>query len=138
MHRRRFLLDGATLFATATTLPRLLLGDEAFASGLTRLGAAQPFDYARLKGQARTLAGQHYRPRSSKLPAPIAALDWDRWQSIVFRKTHALWADDERLFRARFFHLGFTMTKAVRIFSVQDGMSQEIAYDAAMFDYGRS
>src|SRR5689334_3802440 len=110
MHRRRFLLNGATLLSTATTLPRLLLGEEALASGLSRLGAAQPFDYARLKGQARTLAGQPYRPRPSKLPEHIAALDWDRWQSIVFRKTHSLWADDdESLFQARFFHLGFTM-----------------------------
>jgi glucans biosynthesis protein len=133
MHRRRFLLNGLTLLST-----RFLLGNDALASGLTRIGAAQPFDYARLKGQARALAGQAYQPPRSKLPPQVAELDWDRWQSIVFRKAQSLWADDDRLFQARFFHLGFTMTKPVRMYSVQDGMSQQIAYDPAMFDYGHS
>jgi glucans biosynthesis protein len=133
MHRRRFLLSSASLLST-----HFLLGNEALGAGLTRLGTAQPFDYARLKGQARTLAGQAYRPPPNQLPPHLAALDWDRWQSIVFRKAHALWADDDVSFQARFFHLGFTMTKPVRIYTVQDGMSQQVAYDPAMFDYGRS
>lgn len=138
MHRRRFLIDSTTLISAATTFPRLLLGDNAFASGIAKLGAPQPFDYARLKGQARSLAGQAYRPPPSRLPPHIAALDWDRWQSITFRKERSLWAGEDLLFQARFFHLGFMMTKPVRIYSVQDGTAQQIAYDPALFDYGRS
>ena len=138
MHRRRFLLDTATFLSTATTLSPFLLGDDACASGVTPLGATEPFDYARLKGLAQALAGKPYRPNTRPLPPHVAQLDWDAWQSIAFRKARSLWAEDDRLFVARFFHLGFTMTKPVRIYSVQDGRSQQLAYDPALFDYGRS
>ncbi len=37
-----------------------------------------------------------------------------------------------------FFILGFRMTRSVQIHSVQDGKSREIAYDPAMFDYGKA
>jgi len=138
MHRRRFLLNGATFLSTAATLTRFGFGDEARASYLKRLGAPQPFDYARLKGVARSMAAEAYRPPTRKLPPHVAALDWDKWQSITFRKDHSLWAGEDLPFEARFFHLGFTMMKPVRIFTVEGGMSQEVAYDPALFDYGRS
>jgi glucans biosynthesis protein len=105
---------------------------------LRSIGAAEPFDYARLKGQARTLADAAYRPSTHKVPPAIARLDWDKWQSITFRKNRSLWADEDLPFIARFSHLGFTMLKPVRIYSVHDGMSQQLAYDPALFDYGRS
>src|SRR5688572_10730692 len=138
MHRRRFLQNGATFFSTAAILSKFAFGDEAGAVNLRRLGATEPFDYARLKGQARTLAGAAYRPPKEQLPRHVAELDWDKWQSITFRKDHSLWADEGVPFVARFFHLGFTMTKPVRLYSVQDGKSQQLAYDSALFDYGRS
>ena len=105
---------------------------------LTRLGVAAPFDYAQLKGLARSMAAAAYKPPNAALPAPIAKLGWDQWQAIRFRDDHSLWAGDGVWFQARFFHLGFTVTKPVRLYSVENGRAQEIAYDPAMFDYSKS
>ena len=51
-----------------------LLAASAPASPLKRLGAAEPFDYAQLKGLARSMAGTAYKPPDVVLPAPIAKL----------------------------------------------------------------
>src|SRR5579862_5032043 len=111
MQRRRFLLNGATLLAATTTLRNGLAADKPVPRGLKMLGTPEPFDYAKLKGLARSLADAPYKPPSGKIPPAIAKLDWDQWQSISFRQEHALWANDDLPFRVRFFHLGFRATK---------------------------
>jgi glucans biosynthesis protein len=113
-------------------------GPDAYAPQLKRLGAPQPFDYARLKGLARSMAATPYQLPSSELPSAIAKLTWDEWQSIRFRNDHSLWAGDALRFQARFLHLGFTIKKPVRIYSVENGFAQELAFDAALFDYSGS
>lgn len=72
------------------------------------------------------------------LPAPIAQLSWDQWQAIRFREDHSLWAGEGLRFQARFFHLGFTIKKPVSLYSVENGMAQQLAFDPALFDYSRS
>ena len=110
----------------------------ARAPPLKPLGAPQPFDYARLKGLARSLATAPYKAPNTELPSPIAALNWDLWQSIRFRDEHSLWAGEGLRFQARFLHLGFTIKKPVRMFSVENGLAQELAFDPALFDYSSS
>ncbi|WP_374012560.1 glucan biosynthesis protein [Pseudoxanthomonas koreensis] len=135
MHRRQFLTRAAAALAAAG-LPLPLL--QAHATPVP-LGTRHPFDYAWLKGHARAMAERAYAPRSDQLPASVAALDWDQYQSIGFRQDHALWADvPGARFQARFFHLGLYFKRPVRMFNVADGQAQELAYDPGMFDYGRS
>ena len=105
---------------------------------LKQRGAPQPFDYARLKGLAKTLADAPYKAPPDQLPSAIAKLDWDHWQSIRFRDEHSLWAGDGLRFRIQFAHLGFRSNKPVRMYLVQDGQAQEIAFDPAMYDYSRA
>ena len=138
MFRRRFLQAGAALAASG-----LALGDSpdtpsAHPSVLKKLGGAQPFDYARLKGEARALAASEYKSSATPLPAPISKLSWDQWQAIRYRDEHSLWYGAGLRFQIRFFHLGFTVTKPVRLYEVVDGQAQQLAYDSAMFDYSRS
>src|SRR3546814_5388698 len=78
------------------------------------------------------------RKPANGLPEPIAALDWDKWQSIRFKDEHSLWKDQDLNFQARFFHLGFTIRTPVHMYEIVDGQATEIAYDSAMFDYGKS
>jgi glucans biosynthesis protein len=138
MFRRRFLQTGAAL--AASTLPGVcvLAADSAGPTPLKRLGAATPFDYARLKGLARSMANAAYQAPSAELPPAIAKLSWDQWQSIRFRDDHSLWFGDGLRFRAQLFHLGFTIKKPVKIFTVEGGQAQEVSYDPALFDYSRS
>ena len=72
------------------------------------------------------------------MPPAIAALNWDRWQSIRFRNESSLWANDHLRFQVRFSHLGFTNKKPVRMYVVENGQVQELGFDRNMFDYSGS
>ena len=134
--QRRTLLG--TACATAALGPAALLSPEARAAGLMPLGRPQPFDYAWLKGQARSLAAAPYQAPQRSLPATIAALDWDQYTSIRFKPEHALWADAKLRFKIELSHLGLYFDRPVRMFDVAGGQAQELAYDPLMFDYGKS
>ncbi|MDR6213458.1 glucan biosynthesis protein D [Paracidovorax wautersii] len=135
--RRHFLRTLGRGAALATAGGLGLNWTQAFAA-LKPLGAAQAFDFATLKGQARALADKPYVSHEGELPASVSQLDWDQYQSIQFRPDHALWADEKLRFQAKFFHLGLFFKKPVHLFSVAEGRAQELAYDPAMFDYGKS
>ncbi len=128
-------------------LKQLAAGFLALASGLTPTAtpavslasaSTEPFDEARLRQRARALAARPYHPRNAVLPPPLAGLGWDAYQSIGYRADHALWAGQRLPFEARFFHLGLFFKSPVRMHEVVDGQSRVIAYDPAMFDYGKS
>jgi glucans biosynthesis protein len=137
LRRRTFLGHAAALAAGSSTLA-LTAPRGAQAARLAYVGAAEPFDYARLKGRARALAAAPYQAPSGALPAEVAALDWDQYQSISYRADHALWADDRLRFQVRLFHLGLFFKEPVHVFEVAGGQAREIAYDPGMFDYGKS
>ena len=136
MHRRQFLASSsAALVALGLPLPSRLLA--APIPGIAS-GPPQPFDFARLKGRARALGAAAYIVPERKLPPAIAALDWDHYQSIRYRKDHALWAGDDTRFMAQFFHPGLFFKLPVRMHEVVDGQAREIPYDPAMFDRSQS
>jgi len=137
MQRRDFLRACAALTVAGLPLPNLG-GTAPATAALTPLGPPQAFDYAWLKGQARALAAGVYQPPVSHLPEAVKTLDWDQYQAIRYHTDHALWAQDRRRFQVQFFHLGLYYTSPVRMYEVVDGQAQELAYDAAMFDYGQS
>jgi glucans biosynthesis protein len=131
---------GAALFAAGAPFASLVESALAAtpAAGLRRLGRPEPFDYAKLKGTARQLGNAAYKARPDALPPTIAALNWDRWQSIRFRYDQSLWAADHLRYQVRFSHLGFTMKKPVRMYVIENGQVQELGFDRNMFDYSRS
>ncbi|MBT2324000.1 glucan biosynthesis protein D [Variovorax paradoxus] len=135
MQRRSFLAAGAL---AATGCSNAVVAPAAQAAGLQPLGRPEKFDYAWLKGVARELADTPYRPHGKALPSDVAALDWDQYQAIRFKPDHALWADGGLRFQVRLFHLGLFFKRPVRMFELVDGQAQELAYDPAMFDYGKS
>ena len=138
MRRRAFLKRSLLLPAAALPLTRALSAGPTVDATVKMLGTPQPFDYAWLKGQARALANQPSRPARDDIPDVLKNLDWDQYQDIRYRPDHALWAKDRLRFRVKFFHLGLFFKAPVRIFEVVDGFAQELAYDPAMFDYGKS
>ena len=136
MQRRDFLRN-ASLALAAFGIPGAALAANR-QQGVRPLGKPQPFDFAALKGQARALSQAPYRSYKRTLPAALEALDWDQYQSIAYRQDHALWADQPGRFQAKFFHLGLYFHTPVRMFDVVNGQAQELAYDPAAFDYGKS
>ncbi len=111
MIRRREILKTAIVLA-AGQLAGTDLADAAAAAQApqpataTGTGPAKAFDYAWLKGQARFLAGSAYQASKDVLPAGMAALSYDQYQSLRFRGDHALWSDAALPFRLQFFHVG--------------------------------
>jgi len=97
-------------------------------------GDPQPFDYAWLKGRARTDALAAYSPPHAALPASLAALDYDHFQAIRFQPREALWGKADDLFRVDFFHRGYQYKERVRVHEVVHGQAREIAYNPAMFE----
>lgn len=136
--RRQFL---RTLGRSAALVSAGSLGlnwTEALAR-LKPLGSPRHFDFAALKGEARALSGRPYQPHAGKVPPSVSALDWDQYQAVQYRADHGLWADHTGLrFDAKFFHLGLFFKRPVRMFELADGRAQELAYDPAMFNYGKS
>ena len=138
MQRRDFIRN-ASLALAAIGFPALpACAAQGSQVGLRRLGQPQPFDFATLKGQARALSQAAYQTHKRTLPGPLEALDWDQYQSISYRQDHALWADKPGKYQAKFFHLGLYFHSPVRMYDVVDGKAQELAYDPAAFDYGKS
>ncbi len=137
MQRRDLLKASAALALAGFSAPQLYAASKS-PSSLKTLGKAETFDYAWLKGQARNLAGKPYHLPLNDIPQKVKDLDWDQYQSIGYRDDHALWADDKRRFQVKFFHLGMYATQSVKIHEVENGVARELAYDPAMFNYGKS
>jgi periplasmic glucans biosynthesis protein len=101
-------------------------------------GPAERFDYAWLKGHARFLAGNPYQAPKDVLPAAIATLNYDQYQSLRFRSDHALWGDAGLYFRVQFFHVGRGFNQAVQLYEVKDGQAREILYEPSMFEFDKA
>ena len=93
MDRRDLLHGAATLAGWGFSAAVLGRAPELLAQ--PALGPAQPFDWERLKAQARELATQPFEPPGDQRPPQLAELTWDQYEALRFRPDHALWADTD-------------------------------------------
>lgn len=110
----------------------------AGSSATETIGQQEDFDYAWLKGHARSLARQEYVSHEHDVPQALENLTWDEYQTVSFDPGQALWADRPALFRGELFHLGLNFTRPVTVYELEDGKAREIAYVPELFDYGES
>ena len=140
--QRRHLLKGLAAATAATTTasfsPLAQAAAAAASSDVLTLGKPQTFDYAWLKGRAKELSQQPYQAPNATLPKAVAGLDYDRFQSIQFKKAHSLWAEQNTNFRVQFFHPGFLFKERVKVYELVNGQAQELAYDPQMFDLSKA
>jgi glucans biosynthesis protein len=142
IRRRNVLKSALALAAGQVTHAGLSLAATASsaapATAATGNGAAQPFDFAWLKGQAHFLASNVYQESKDTVPPAMSKLGYDQYQSIRFRGDHSLWGDAGTAFRLQFFHVGRTFSQPVHMYEVVDGQAREIVYDPAMFEWDKS
>ena len=142
IRRRNILKSALALAAGQVTHSGLSLAATASsatpAAAATGNGAAQPFDFAWLKGQAHFLASNVYQESKDTVPPVMSKLGYDQYQSIRFRGDHSLWGDAGTAFRLQFFHVGRTFTQPVHMYEVVDGQAREIVYDPTMFEWDKS
>ena len=130
--RRRLLKDAAAL-------PLLSIaagGWRSAAAQESHLGPPAPFDFDRLRAEARVLAQAPYEAPVVRHHDILQTIDYDVFQQIRFVPDHALWADGSAAFPVQFFHLGKWFEEPVAIHSVTDGVAREILYRKDMFDFG--
>ncbi|MGH6904675.1 MAG: glucan biosynthesis protein, partial [Geminicoccaceae bacterium] len=132
---RRDLLSGLIAFlAAAGGAPRFLAAAEQ--APALRLGPPTPFSPALVRDQARALATEPFGTLDQALPEVLAALDYDQYREIRFRREMALWHGGDLDAEAQFFHLGTHFTTPVHIYEVADSVAREVLYTAALFDFG--
>ncbi|MGB3622326.1 MAG: glucan biosynthesis protein D [Ketobacter sp.] len=96
------------------------------------------FDYAWLKGQARSLSVEAYQGHEGEIPESLRNLSWDQYQELRYVREQAIWTDSASLFRAELFHLGLYFKTPVKIHRLHNGKATEIPYSTEQFDYGKS
>jgi glucans biosynthesis protein len=144
MVRRREILKTALVLATGQLSHAPLAGAAAPAPTApasptaTGTGPAKAFDYAWLKGQARSLADNPFQASKDILPPTMGALTYDQYQSLRFRTDRSLWGGAGLPFRLQFFHVGRGFAQAVHLFEVNEGQAREILYDPSMFEFDKA
>ena len=93
-----------------------------------------PFDFARLREQARALARKPYEAPHIETPSILEQIDFDAIQKIRFRPSMTLFAGTS--FPVRLFHLSKYAQAPVAIYALENGQAREVRYAPDYFDYG--
>lgn len=101
-------------------------------------GKPQPFDPSVVRQLARDLAAKPYQEPDSKLPSPLAEIDYDAYRAIRFNPERALWRSDRLPFQVQFFHRGFLYKNRVTIYEVSGGQAAQIPYRPDDFSFGNT
>lgn len=123
-------MSGASL-ATLAVAPKPLRA--AATSASSQPGAFDPGLPRRL---AQELAQKAFQAPDSKLPDPLANLNYDQYRDIRFDPQRALWRGQGLLFTLQLFHRGFLYTNRVDLFEVVNGVAQPIYYSPDFFTFG--
>jgi periplasmic glucans biosynthesis protein len=97
-------------------------------------GPPEPFSFDALKRRAAEMAEEPWRDGRSPHGEILQEIDYDAFQAIRFKKSHALWADDRGGAPVQFFHLGRYFQEPVHIHVVEDGAAREVLYRRSYFD----
>ncbi len=100
--------------------------------------AALAFGLDDIAVKARSLAAKPYVAPAAKLPPELRELDYDGYRDIRFRPEKALWRAEKLPFELMFFHQGRAVSEPVRINVVEPSGEHAVAFDPALFDYGKT
>ncbi len=125
-------------FGRAAATCVVLLFGVPWAAAQPLPAAAPSQTFSVVAERARVLAAQPYVAPAGKLPADLAALNYDRHRDIRFRPERALWRDAGLPFEVQFFHPGWLFADPVRVHEVSPAGTREISVDPKDFDYGKN
>jgi glucans biosynthesis protein len=105
---------------------------------LLALPAAWGFAFDDVAARASSLAARPYKPPVVNLPTELRELDYDAYRDIRYRPEKALWRAEKLPFELMFFHQGRAVTEPVRISVIEPAGEHVVAFDPALFDYGKN
>lgn len=97
--------------------------------------APTPFDENTVQALARALARKPYKAPEHALPAVLADMNFDQFNSIAYDPQKALWHGDNLAFDVEFFPRGYLYKPRVAMYEVENGQSRVIPYNADLFTY---
>ena len=140
MNRRRFIKASMALAAACGT-PALsgLFSQAAWAgeSGIAD-GTSKPFSFNDLQSMALDLAKKPWGGAPRPLPATLANLTPQAYNSIQYDAAHSLWNNIEnRQLDVQYFHVGMGFRRRVRMYSLepQTQQAREIHFRPELFNY---
>ncbi|HEV7577239.1 MAG TPA: glucan biosynthesis protein G [Caldimonas sp.] len=100
--------------------------------------AASAFGFDDVAARASSLAARPYKAPTATLPTELRELDYDAYRDIRFRPEKALWHSEKLPFELMFFHQGRAVPEPVRINVIEPAGERVVAFDPALFDYGKN
>jgi periplasmic glucans biosynthesis protein len=101
------------------------------------LGQPVPFSTDTVVKMAVELASKPFKePEAPPLPSVFSGLTFEQYAAIRRVPGTAIWSDQKLGFSLEPLHRGFVYTVPVGINIVENGMAQNVIYDAANFDFG--
>jgi glucans biosynthesis protein len=100
--------------------------------------AENGFDFEVLQFRAKTMAGQEYRAKPSRVPAWLMQYDYDQYREIRFDPLRAWWRKENLPFQLQFFHPGGLYSRTVQIHELQGKEAELIGFSPRFFNYGHN
>lgn len=94
-----------------------------------------PFNASTVPDLARALSRKPYRAPDQSLPAILANMNFDQFNTITYDPQKALWAGEHLAFDVEFFPRGYLYKPRVTMYEVENGTSRPIPYSSDLFNY---
>ena len=98
--------------------------------------AETPFDFEVLQFRAKTLAGQPYKSKPTRVPGWLLKYNYDQHRDIRFDPAWAWWRQEKLPFQLQFFHPGWLFNATVQIHDLQEKKATRIEFAPRLFNYG--
>lgn len=96
-------------------------------------GVGMDFSHETVVTLAKDLAAADYMPRA-QVPKEWLDLTYEQYKAMWFRPGAALWTGTNASYNVDFFHPGLYFPRAVRIDTVEDGMTHPVPFNLSAFD----
>ena len=91
---------------------------------------------ALVRHRAALLARESFAPPVERLPPALAAMGYDEYRDLRFKRERALWHGQSIGFELQFLPAAYIYRSPVEIYLVEEGRIWEVAADRGMFDFG--
>ena len=91
-----------------------------------------------LAEHAETLAGKPYSAPETGMPPSLRDLNYDAYRDIRFRPARSIWRDTDLPVEIQLLHLGMYYQTPVALNLITSDGVRPVAFDPALFDYGRN
>ncbi|WP_241569233.1 glucan biosynthesis protein D [Rosenbergiella collisarenosi] len=139
MNRRKFVKASVALsaFGGLSGISGLLSNQVWAADGIAD-GTAKKFSFDKLRAHAKQVAAAPWSGAPAALPATLANLTPQAYNSIQYDAKHSLWANvPHRKLDVQFFHVGMGFKRPIRMFSIDTASqdAREIHFRPELFNY---